>query len=134
MQPNMSEGKSSVIVPTVAAALADGSRLVYIIVDNPQSEQMFQILVSKLESFLDRQVYHMLSTKEFPDSIKVSERWPGSCPRTRVLSNSLVALQGPSTRLRVSKEYSRYLSYLSNYLQATKQSIRNTLLFKFIYK
>ena len=134
MQPNMSEGKSSVIVPTVAAALADGSRLVYIIVDNPQSEQMFQILVSKLESFLDRQVYHMLSTKEFPDSIKVSERWPGSCPRTRVLSNSLVALLSLSTRLRVSKEYSRYLSYLSNYLQATKQSIRNTLLFKFIYK
>jgi Protein of unknown function (DUF3638) len=59
MQPNMSEGKSSVIIPAVAAALADGSRLVYVIVDNPQPEQMFQILVSKLGSFLDRQVYHM---------------------------------------------------------------------------
>ena len=59
MQPNMSEGKSSVIISTVAAALADGSRLVYVIVDNPQSEKMFQILVSKLGSFLDRQVYHM---------------------------------------------------------------------------
>jgi len=177
MQPNMSEGKSSVIIPTVAAALADGSRLVYVIVDNPQPEQMFQILVSKLGSFLDRQVYHMpfslcpeawrswgkcnwkylqgmhdkgrhsprstraysliqadgsrvpflisgkevvssslLSTKEFPDSIKVSEHWPGSCPRTRALSNSLISLQSPSTRLRVSKEYSRYLNYLSNYL------------------
>jgi hypothetical protein len=49
-------GKTVGYHPAVAAALADGSRLVYVIVDNPQSEQMFQILVSKLGSFLDRQV------------------------------------------------------------------------------
>jgi hypothetical protein len=55
----MSEGKSSVVVLTVVVVLVDGSRLVYIIVHNPQSEQIFQILVSKLGSFLDRQVYHI---------------------------------------------------------------------------
>ncbi|KAI0836018.1 hypothetical protein F5Y06DRAFT_275036 [Hypoxylon sp. FL0890] len=59
MQLNMGEGKSSVIVPIVAAALADGSRLVRVIVGKPQSKQMHQMLVSKLGGMLDRQVYHM---------------------------------------------------------------------------
>ncbi|KLJ08813.1 hypothetical protein EMPG_15752 [Blastomyces silverae] len=59
MQLNMGEGKSSVIVPIVAAALADGSRLVRVIVAKPQSKQMFQMLVSKLGGLLDRRVYHM---------------------------------------------------------------------------
>ena len=59
MQLNMGEGKSSVIVPIVAAALADGSRLVRVIVAKPQSKQMFQMLVSKLGGLLDRRIYHM---------------------------------------------------------------------------
>lgn len=59
MQLNMGEGKSSVIVPMVAAALADGSRLVRVIVAKPQSRQMRQMLISKLGGLLDRQVYHM---------------------------------------------------------------------------
>ncbi|TVY87635.1 hypothetical protein LAWI1_G008611, partial [Lachnellula willkommii] len=59
MQLNMGEGKSSVIVPIVAASLADGSRLVRVIVAKPQSKQMFQMLVSKLGGLLDRRVYHM---------------------------------------------------------------------------
>ncbi|KAI1411964.1 hypothetical protein F5Y13DRAFT_200276 [Hypoxylon sp. FL1857] len=59
MQLNMGEGKSSVIVPMVAAALADGSRLVRVIVGKPQSKQMYQMLVSKLGGMLHRRVYHM---------------------------------------------------------------------------
>ena len=59
MQLNMGEGKSSVIVPIVAAALADDSRLVRVIVAKPQSKQMFQMLVSKMGGLLDRRVYHM---------------------------------------------------------------------------
>ncbi|TVY36417.1 hypothetical protein LSUB1_G007938, partial [Lachnellula subtilissima] len=59
MQLNMGEGKSSVIVPIVAASLADGSRLVRAIVAKPQSKQMLQMLVSKLGGLLDRRVYHM---------------------------------------------------------------------------
>ncbi|KAI0892952.1 hypothetical protein F4806DRAFT_488627 [Annulohypoxylon nitens] len=47
MQLNMGEGKSSVIVPAVAAALADGKKM------------MFQMLVSKLGGLLDRRIYHM---------------------------------------------------------------------------
>ncbi|XDG05212.1 hypothetical protein ABKA04_004827 [Annulohypoxylon sp. FPYF3050] len=59
MQLNMGEGKSSVIVPAVAAALADGEKMVRVVVGKPQSKQMFQMLVSKLSGLLDRRIYHM---------------------------------------------------------------------------
>lgn len=59
MQLNMGEGKSSVIVPIVASALADGSCLVRVLVAKPQSKQMFQMLVSKLGGLLGRRVYQL---------------------------------------------------------------------------
>jgi hypothetical protein len=59
MQLNMGEGKSSVIVPIVAAALADGSRLVRVIVSKPQSKQMFEMLLSKLGGMLGRRIYRL---------------------------------------------------------------------------
>ncbi|KAI1175689.1 hypothetical protein F4777DRAFT_549550 [Nemania sp. FL0916] len=59
MQLNMGEGKSSVIVPMVATELANGSRLVRVIVAKPQSKQMIHMLTSKLGNLLDRRVYHM---------------------------------------------------------------------------
>ncbi|KAG5749627.1 hypothetical protein H9Q70_007719 [Fusarium xylarioides] len=57
MQLNMGEGKSTVIVPIVAAALGDGTKLVRVIVAKPQAKQMHQILISKLSGLLDRPVY-----------------------------------------------------------------------------
>ncbi|KAJ0123975.1 hypothetical protein J7T55_012448 [Diaporthe amygdali] len=59
MQLNMGEGKSSVIVPIVAAALADGEQLVRVVVAKPQFKQMTQMLISKLGGLLDRRVYYM---------------------------------------------------------------------------
>lgn len=59
MQLNMGEGKSSVIVPIVAAALANGKELVRVVVAKPQSKQMAQMLISKLGGLLDRRVYYM---------------------------------------------------------------------------
>lgn len=59
MQLNMGEGKSSVIVPTVAAALGDGSQLVRVIVTKPQFKQMHQTLVSKLAGMIGRQIYQL---------------------------------------------------------------------------
>lgn len=59
MQLNMGEGKSSVIVPIVAAALANSSYLIRVLVAKPQSRQMFHMLVSKLGGLLGRRVYHM---------------------------------------------------------------------------
>ncbi|KAK4503660.1 hypothetical protein PRZ48_004575 [Zasmidium cellare] len=59
LQLNMGEGKSSVIVPMVASALANGSQLVRVIVAKPQSKQMAQMLVSKLGNLLGRQVFFL---------------------------------------------------------------------------
>lgn len=78
-QLNMGDGKSSIIVPSVAATLADKKRQVYytwfvsslgraniyrfrlvrIIVARAQSKQMLQMLVSKLGGLLNRRIYHM---------------------------------------------------------------------------
>ena len=47
MQLNMGEGKSTVIIPMVAAALADGSQLARIVVAKPQSRQMAQMQIGR---------------------------------------------------------------------------------------
>lgn len=59
MQLNMGEGKSSVIVPIVAAHLADGSKRVRVIVGKPQAKELFRTLLSKLSGMLNRRIYHM---------------------------------------------------------------------------
>ncbi|KAK5203295.1 hypothetical protein LTR41_010938 [Exophiala xenobiotica] len=59
MQLNMGEAKSLVVVPRVAAALADGTQVVRVITAKPQARQMFQMLISKLGGLLDRRIYHM---------------------------------------------------------------------------
>ncbi|KAJ5608777.1 hypothetical protein N7528_009344 [Penicillium herquei] len=59
LQLNMGEGKSTVIVPIVAASQADGSHLVRVIVAKPQSRQMRDILISKLGGLLGRRIYYM---------------------------------------------------------------------------
>jgi len=59
VQLNMGAGKSSVVVPIVAAALADGSKLVRVVVAKPQSKQMAQMLLSKLGGMLNRRVYYL---------------------------------------------------------------------------
>ncbi|SMR57643.1 unnamed protein product [Zymoseptoria tritici ST99CH_3D1] len=59
MQLNMGEGKSSVIVPMVAAALADGSQLVRVVVAKPQSKQMAEMLKAKLGGLLGRRVHYL---------------------------------------------------------------------------
>ena len=59
MQLNMGEGKSSVIVPIVAATLANEKILVRVVVLKPLSPQMFHVLVGKLSGMLGRRIYHM---------------------------------------------------------------------------
>lgn len=60
MQLNMGEGKSSVILPMVAAATANGSQMVRTIVAKAQSKQMDQMLDDTLGGgLIQRQVYRM---------------------------------------------------------------------------
>ncbi|QYS92728.1 hypothetical protein H0G86_000129 [Trichoderma simmonsii] len=59
MQLNMGEGKSTVILPTVASYLADGTRLVCVIGTKPQAKELFRMLTSKLGGLMNHQVYQM---------------------------------------------------------------------------
>ena len=59
MQVNMGEGKSSVIIPIAAAALADGKQLVRVIVPKALTVQMFELLVSRLGGLTNRRIYHL---------------------------------------------------------------------------
>ena len=59
MQVNMGEGKSSVIIPIAAAALADGKQLVRVVVPKPLTVQMFELLVARLGGLANRPIYHL---------------------------------------------------------------------------
>jgi hypothetical protein len=59
MQLNMGEGKSSVIIPMVVAAVANGQRLARVIVLKALSAQMFHLLVSRLGGLVNRRVFYM---------------------------------------------------------------------------
>ena len=70
MQLNMGEGKSTVIVPIVAAALADDARLVRVVVAKPQSSQMTHMLISRLGGLMNRRVFYLPISR----SIRLSKR------------------------------------------------------------
>jgi hypothetical protein len=59
LQLNMGEGKSSVIVPMLAAALADGKRLVRVVVLKPLLPQTLHVLTKSSSGFLDQPIGHI---------------------------------------------------------------------------
>lgn len=63
LMPSQGEGKSSVIVPLVAAAIADGSRLARVIVLKSLARQMSGTLAMRLGGLLDRPIYYMPFTR-----------------------------------------------------------------------
>jgi hypothetical protein len=58
-QLQMGEGKSSVIVPLVAAHLSNGEALVRVVVLKPLVSQMFRILARRLSGLAQRRIYYM---------------------------------------------------------------------------
>lgn len=73
MQLNMGEGKSSVIAPAVTAALADGSRLVRVVVAKPQSRQMLHMLISKLGGLLNRRIFHLPFSRDLQSRLTIAD-------------------------------------------------------------
>ncbi|KAF3921376.1 hypothetical protein ABW20_dc0108928 [Dactylellina cionopaga] len=59
MQMNMGEGKSSVIIPAVSSKLADGKKLVRVVVLKPLSREMFNLLRSKLGGLCSRRIFFL---------------------------------------------------------------------------
>lgn len=84
LQLNMGEGKSSVIAPMVASALADGQRFVRVIVLKSLSNQMFQSLVQRLSGLVNRRVFYMpfsRNRKLEPGQIKLVQGLYEECTR-----------------------------------------------------
>lgn len=74
LQLNMGEGKSSVIVPIVSAALADGKKLVRVVVLKALSAQMFQILAQRLGGLANRRIFYLPFSRSFqPDATSVQQ-------------------------------------------------------------
>lgn len=69
MQLNMGEGKSSVIVPLVAIALADGDSVVRVVVAKPQASQMTHTLVGRLGGLVNRRVFYLPFSRSVQPSI-----------------------------------------------------------------
>jgi hypothetical protein len=67
----MGEGKSSVIVPLVAATLADGSNLARIVTLKPLSNQMYQLLLSRLSDLADRRIFYVPFSRNLKMSASV---------------------------------------------------------------
>ena len=67
----MGEGKSSVIVPLVAATLADGSKLARIVTLKPLSNQMYQLLLSRLSDLADRRIFYVPFSRNLKMSTSV---------------------------------------------------------------
>jgi hypothetical protein len=67
----MGEGKSSVIVPLVAASLADGSKLARIVTLKPLSNQMYQLLLSRLSDLADRRIFYIPFSRNLQMSTSV---------------------------------------------------------------
>ena len=59
MQLNMGEGKSSVIIPIVAAVLADSNQLIRVIVPRSLTTQTLHLLIDRLGGLVGRRVYYL---------------------------------------------------------------------------
>ena len=112
MQLNMGEGKTSVIIPIVAAALANGNQLVRVIVPKPLTVQMLHLLADRLGGLTNRRIYHL----PFSRSLEVNHEKASSlcgimleCMRERgimvlqpehVLSQRLVSVEMQLSRAK----------------------------------
>ena len=72
LQLNMGEGKSSVIVPLVSSALADGNQLVRIVVLKPLAQQMFNLLSRRLSGLANRRIFYLPFSREI-DALTASK-------------------------------------------------------------
>ncbi|KAL8968995.1 MAG: hypothetical protein Q9197_004578 [Variospora fuerteventurae] len=59
MQLNMGEGKSSVIIPLITAALADGDQVLRVVVLRSLARQMQDTIMQRLGGLAARPIYHM---------------------------------------------------------------------------
>ncbi|KAM0714645.1 hypothetical protein Q7P37_009943 [Cladosporium fusiforme] len=132
MQLNMGEGKSSVIAPLVAAALADGSRLVRVVVAKPQSKQMAQMLISKLGGLVNRRIYYLPFSRDLSldeVAVKILDGMLRECMANRgillVQPEHILSfkLMGPECYISGNEEIGRQLVETQDFLDEHSRDI-----------
>ncbi|KAJ6458143.1 hypothetical protein C8R47DRAFT_1246692, partial [Mycena vitilis] len=74
LQLNMGEGKTSVIVPIISSALADGIQLVRVVVLKPLAAQMFQLLKQRVSGLANRRLFYLPFSRDIQlDSAKIQQ-------------------------------------------------------------
>ena len=91
LQLNMGEGKSSVIVPLVASTLADGLNLMRVVTLKPLSNQMFQILVTRLSGLLNRPIFYIPFSRSLRMDVSLVDAISGLYERCVTEGGVLVA-------------------------------------------
>ncbi|KAI9150138.1 hypothetical protein HJFPF1_09893 [Paramyrothecium foliicola] len=77
LQMNMGQGKTSCIIPMAAAALADGKKLVRIIVPKALLQQTADVLQSRLGRMLNRQLRHIPFSRRTDTSMNMIKAYHG---------------------------------------------------------
>ncbi|KAF8970976.1 hypothetical protein BDZ97DRAFT_1901937 [Flammula alnicola] len=70
LQLNMGEGKSHVIVPLVAVALADSHKLVRVVVLKPLAGQMFHLLVERISGLANRRIFYLPFSRDVTMNVR----------------------------------------------------------------
>ncbi|KAF2135526.1 uncharacterized protein K452DRAFT_303485 [Aplosporella prunicola CBS 121167] len=92
LQMNMGQGKTSCIMPMVAAVLADSKQLVRVIVPKALLLQTAQILQSRLGGLLGREVKHVPFSRKTPTNENTIKAFFGIHDSVRKSSGVMVAL------------------------------------------
>ncbi|KAG8525228.1 uncharacterized protein KY384_008872 [Bacidia gigantensis] len=77
LQMNMGQGKSSVVIPVVASALANGKKLVRVVVPKPLLRQTAQLLQSRLGGLLGRKIRYVPFSRRSPTDEEHIDRYYG---------------------------------------------------------
>eukprot|EP00117_Sycon_ciliatum_P045300 scpid17040/ scgid32574/ len=133
MQLNMGEGKTAVILPIIAAQLADGQSLVRIIVLTSLLNTNFNQLVFKLGGLLNHRVFSLPVRRDVPITVRDAERLEKFLRVARQRRNVMVTVREHVLSLRLKyleASYSGDLGLaeaLGNVMRALAQYARDVL-------
>ncbi|KAL8820652.1 MAG: hypothetical protein Q9223_001174 [Gallowayella weberi] len=97
LQMNMGRGKSSVIIPMVASALAGDENLVRVVVPRSLLLQTAQLMSSRLGGLINRRIKHIPFSRKSPtdlDSIKAYHKLHSDVRKDRAVKTQLIYPSG----------------------------------------
>ncbi|KAI9432129.1 hypothetical protein H4582DRAFT_1999398 [Lactarius indigo] len=123
LQLNMGEGKSSVIIPLVSSTLANGSNLMRVVTPKPLSNQMFELLVSRLSGLANRPIFYVPFSRSLRLETSLVQNI-GDLYRRCVNEGGVLVIQPEHI---LSQKLTRINLFLTSHSNREKSSIANDL-------